>query len=166
MKADTELVRLASLGDAHAFACLYETVYQDLYRFALYTLRHPQDAEDAVSETVTDAFGSIQTLRNPEAFRSWIFRILTAKCARKIRQYTNSDEELSESMESKQPDLGEHSAVRMAFAALPAMDRMIISMSLFAGYSSLEIGTYLDMKPNTVRSRHSRALKKLQDDLK
>ncbi len=40
--------------DTKTFAQMYETVYQDLYRFALCMLRNPQDAEDAVSEAVVE----------------------------------------------------------------------------------------------------------------
>ena len=36
-------------------------------------------------------------------------------------------------------------------------------MNLFAGYSSREIGQLLDMNDSTVRSRQSRALKKMQE---
>ena len=50
MNTPTELIRLAKKGDAHAFAQLYESVYLDLYRFAVYTLHHKQDAEDAVKQ--------------------------------------------------------------------------------------------------------------------
>lgn len=38
MKTDTQLIKQAKTGDVHAFARLYETIYQDLYHFALYTL--------------------------------------------------------------------------------------------------------------------------------
>lgn len=165
MKQTYELVRQARTGDAHAFAKLYETVYKDLYRFALYTLHHAQDAEDAVSETVIDAFAQIRNLREAESFKSWIFRILTAKCSRRIRQYTRREEELDESLGSPAPELWEQTDVRRAFAALSDEDRMIVSMSVFAGYSSQEIGTILNMNPNTVRSRQSRALKKMEAQL-
>lgn len=158
-----ELVWQARAGDAHAFARLYETIYKDLYRFALYTLHHEQDAEDAVSETVTDAFAQLPDLRDAAAFRSWIFRILTAKCKRKIRQYCNSSSELDETFPDPRPEPGAHLDVRCAFDALPQEDRLILSMNLFAGYSSQEIGSILSMNPNTVRSRQSRALKKLEE---
>ena len=45
--------------DAIAFKELYKTVYQDLYRFALCMMHHPQDAEDAVSEAVLSAYENI-----------------------------------------------------------------------------------------------------------
>lgn len=162
------LVRQASGGDAHAFAQLYEMIYTDLYRFALYTLRHAQDAEDAVSETVVDAFAQIHTLRNAEAFKSWIFRILTAKCSRRIQQYVDQKQEQQpdEAIPDPSPAPGEHSDLQRAFADLPSEDRLILSMNLFAGYSSAEIGSLLGMNPNTVRSRQSRALKKLEEQLR
>ena len=49
--------------DAIAFKELYKTVYQDLYRFALCMMHHPQDAEDAVSEAVLSAYENIHKLR-------------------------------------------------------------------------------------------------------
>lgn len=162
MAPTNKLIRQAQSGDAHAFALLYESVYQDLYRFALYTLHHRQDAEDAVGETVADAFAQIRSLREAAAFRSWIFRILTAKCSRRIRQYMQAPEELGEDISAPEPELSEQTDVRRALASLPKEDRLIISMSVFAGYSSQEIGSLLQMNPNTVRSRLSRALKKLE----
>ena len=73
-------IKKAKQGDAAAFANLYRQVYEDLYRFALYTLKNKADAEDVVSETVVDAFATIKKLRKEESFKSWIFRILYYKC--------------------------------------------------------------------------------------
>ena len=64
MKNDMKLVRRAKRGDVDAFAELYAGIYKDMYRFALYTLRNTSDAEDAVSDAVTDAFASIRKLRS------------------------------------------------------------------------------------------------------
>ena len=163
MNPTNELIRQAQTGDAHAFALLYESVYRDLYRFAVCTLRHVQDAEDAVSETVTDAFAQIKDLREAGAFRAWIFRILTAKCKRRIRQYIQAPDELSDEIRAPEPDLSGRADVQRAFDTLPREDRLIVSMSVFAGYSSQEIGDLLQMNPNTVRSRQSRALKKMAE---
>ncbi len=162
MNHTAELARQARNGDAHAFAQLYALIYKDMYRFALYTLGYSQDAEDAVSETVVDAFARIHSLREPEAFPAWMFRILTAKCKRRMRQYMNRTEEIPESLSIREPDAAERLDVRRAFEALPQEDRLILSMNLFAGYSSQEIGELLGMNPNTVRSRQSRALKKIE----
>ena len=61
------------------FTQKYTEVYRDLYRFACYMLRNPQDAEDVVGETVADAYAGFSNLRSIDAFRSWIFQILSNK---------------------------------------------------------------------------------------
>ena len=61
--------------NAEDFAAKYEKVYQDMFRFALYTLKNRHEAEDVVSETVLDAWKGIEGLKDENAFRAWIFRI-------------------------------------------------------------------------------------------
>ena len=165
MEYNTDLVNQAKLGDAHAFARLYEMIYRDLYRFALYTLKNSHDAEDTVSDTVTDAFRQIRSLKNPEAFQSWMFRILANKCKTKLKSYLTKTSELPEDLPQDLPDLNEKMDVRDAFFTLSGEERLIISLNLFAGYTSGEIGSLLGMNDNTVRSKQSRALKKMQDRL-
>lgn len=162
MEQELQLVRRAQSGDTGAFAQLYEGVYQDLYRFALYVLKHPQDAQDVVSDTVTDAFAQIGELRKTEAFRAWIFRILSNKCKRKLKEYATRPEELTPELLEHlgKSGMDEHAAVRSLFFELPSEERMIIAMHLFCGYSSKEIGKLLDLNENTVRSKESRGIKK------
>lgn len=157
-----ELVLRARQGDKEAFSQLYSQVYQDLYRFALYTLRNKQDAEDVVSDTVVAAFEQIRKLRETEAFRGWIFKILSNICKRKLKGYINKTTELPEDLASMDGDMAEDTQVRLAFAALTEEERFIISMHIFAGYTSKEIGRILHMSHNTVRSKESRALKKME----
>lgn len=156
-------VKLAKRGDTDAFAELYREVYQDMYRFACYTLRNANDAEDVVSDAVTDAFASIHKLRSDEAFRSWIFRILSNKCKDKISDYQHSQEELPEDLQSMEDEQGmlESIQVRKAFYALSDEERFIISMHIFAGYTNREIAKILHMNENTVRSKENRGLKKM-----
>lgn len=166
-----ELVRRAKRGNADAFASLYQEIYEDLYRFAVYTLKNTVDAQDAVSETVTDAFASIQSLRADEAFKGWIFRILSNKCKKKLKEYAERNDVWSEELAGQlaapdtMADAAELLQVRMLFWELQPLDRMIIAMHLFAGYTGREIAGLLHMNENTVRSRESRALKNMRDKL-
>lgn len=169
MEKELDLVRQAKAGDVNAFAKLYEQVYEDMYRYAFYMLQHTQDAQDAVSDTVADAFASIRKLRGEEAFRGWIFAILANKCRRKRKEYVNRPMELMEQLgdpEENGPTIkksseAEHAVIRQLFFSLPEEDREIIALHLFAGYTSKEIAKKLHMNENTVRSKESRALKKL-----
>ena len=160
------LVHQAKNGSAAAFSELYEIIYRDLYRFAYYTLKNGSDAEDTVSDTVTDAWAQIGTLRKEESFRGWIFRILSNKCRQKLKAYLDKTEELPEDLCSPEEDTGQNVDVRNAFAKLEEEERMIISLNLFGGYSSREIGEMLSMTDNTVRSRQTRGLAKMADYLR
>lgn len=162
MEQERNFVERAKKGDVQAFAELYREIYRDLYRFALYTLRNSHDAEDAVSETVTDAWAQIAMLRRTESFRSWMFAILTNKCRRRLKQYTEKTQELLEELCADMRDAEEDADVRAAFARLEAEERMIISLRVFGGYSSREIAAQLGMNDNTVRSKYKRALEKME----
>ncbi len=168
------LIKNAQNGDCDSFARIYESVYEDLYRFALYTLCRHEDAADAVADTVADAWKEIGDLRSAEAFRGWIFRILTNKCRAIQRTYVavrehESAHDLSEELlylRATSPlDDAEAATVRDAFFRLSETDRMILSLHIFAGFTSREIGRILSMKPSTVRSREKRALSALRKEL-
>ena len=49
------------------FSEMYETVYRDLYHYALCLMKNPQEAEDAVSEAVVAAYENIHKLKKEEA---------------------------------------------------------------------------------------------------
>lgn len=176
---ERQLIRKARCGDAEAFGKLYETVYRELYQYALYTLRSAEDAEDAVSEAVTDAFAGIRSLRKEDSFRGWMRHILLQKCRRKMREYYRPEDSMEEreglgegsnesgmdpglSLEYKMDDREEAMDVRESFFRLEARDRCILSMHLFFGYRTREIAEALEMNENSVRSRESRALKRLR----
>lgn len=165
-----ELVKRARDGDIEAFASLYETVYKDMYRLALYMLKDKQDAEDAVAETVADAYSSIGKLREPGAFRGWIFRILSIKCKNMLKGYIDKTipiDALGEDEPADNSRISEADAqiIRSLFYELSETDRTIISMHVFGGYKSDEIGEILEMNPSTVRSREKRALAAMRKEL-
>lgn len=163
------LVKRAKRGDVDAFGELYAQIYKKLYAYALYTLKRPADAEDAVSEAVADAFATIGQLKKDESFGSWMYRIVANKCNQRMREYYHQSGELSdELLEAAGPpntcwsdDREESMQVRQAFLQLPEEDRRIVGLHVFFGYRTREIAEALGMNENTVRSRESRALKKM-----
>lgn len=162
MDQQMKLVKRSKQGDTQAFAELYRGVYQELYRFALYTLKNSHDAEDVVSDTVADAWAQIGSLKKAEAFKSWIFKILSNKCRRCLKQYVDKAQELPEDLCEAEKDTAEELDVRAAFARLEDEERLILSLHIFGGYSSREIGAMLQMNDSTVRSRQKRALEKME----
>lgn len=155
------LIRRARKGDVKAFSELYARIHVELYKFALYTLKHPQDAEDAVSEAVIAAYENIRKLTKEESFRSWIFKILSNQCKKKFKA-AKQTEELEQEIPAEEVDYAKVHDVREAFQLLSEEERMIVAFSIFGGYKSDEIGSMLEQKAATVRSKKNRALGKMR----
>lgn len=153
--------------DISDFLELYSQVYQELYRFALYTLKNPQDAEDTVSDTVLAAFEQFKQLRSKKAFRSWIFRILANKCNQRMRAYYQKTVPLEQAENSlvHNPDFEGNAGIRSAFAQLKEEEQMIVALCVFGGYREREIASMLNQNYNTVRSKYRRALDKMKVSL-
>lgn len=142
-----------------------------MYRFALYMTKHPQDAEDAVSETVVAAYEHIGGLRKEESFRSWVFTILGNRCRQILKRgqreaaltsASERTEKLEDQNASQENDYVQRHDIRTAFESLDEEERVIIVYSVFGGYKSDEIARMMDKNAATVRSRKSRALEKMR----
>ncbi len=158
---ELELIRKSQKRDVKAFSELYARIHKDLYRFALYTLKHTQDAEDAVSETVISAYENISKLRKAESFRGWIFQILSNQCKKRFKDEPQM-EELESDLQAPEKDYAGSHDVRRAFNLLSEEEKMIVAFSIFGGYQSDEIGIMMEKNPATVRSKKNRALDKMR----
>lgn len=79
---ELRLVKLARKGDREAFTQLVVANERMLSRVAMATLKNPDDAADAVQDTVLQAWESLGQLRQPRYFKTWVVRILLNKCYR------------------------------------------------------------------------------------
>ena len=153
--------------NAKEFAELYKYIYKDLYKFALCIMKDPHDAEDAVSEAVIQAYSNITALRNADAFKSWMFRILYNICKKKLQKAQKNKTVEFESffrdsdVAAPEKDYGLTIDVQKAFSILSEEEQIIVGLSVFGGYKSREIGQLLKMNENTMRSKRSRALAKM-----
>jgi RNA polymerase sigma-70 factor (ECF subfamily) len=158
----------AKAGDAEAFGLLYESHARDMYRYALYALGSESMAQDAVQDAAMAALRSIGSLRNPDSFRPWLFRILANKCKRALRAKYQGVESLEEQFyeaAAEDAPLGRALELRQAIAALPAAEREIVLLSVLEGYDSQEIARTMGIPAGTVRSKLSRALAKLRKEI-
>lgn len=163
-----EDVKLAIKGDCDAFARLYSIVYKDLYHIAICSLRNQQDAADIVSETVIDAFASIKKLRNQNAFKGWIVKILTNKVKQKqaeyMKQRATDNFDAAENIKGNEFNFGKHE-LDEELARLDNEERLILSLSALMGYTSNEIARLCKLNPATVRTKLARTKAKLREAL-
>ncbi len=167
---ETTIVKKAIEGDAQAFGELYDSLATELYKVALYTLKNPQDAEDAVAETFLDAYKGIKNLSDETKVKNWFFTILSAKCKRQISNYIKKKDEtdldtLSEiGIEPISEDITDTSRleVRDALLEVSLEEREIINLSVLMGYTVKEISEIIGLPQGTVSSKLYRAFKKLR----
>ena len=172
MKNDLhKLIREAQTGNSKAFATVYSFYANDLYRFALWYTGKSDDAEDCVQEAVLIAFKNIAKLRKPSSFKSWMFKILSNVCKTKLinpadRLCTVPIHEIQET----EPDtsLAEISVSAELAEALDMLDpeeKQIVLLSVIGRYKSSEIAEIMEMKSGSVRSKLSRSLEKMREQL-
>jgi len=165
-----EWIEKAKNGDREAYGELYGLLWQDLYKTAYYTLGNSNDAEDAVAETFLEGFKGIRDLRSPEAFRSWMFKILSARCKRKIKTYYTARSSVSfDDLETTGMSIASHDAdtdeivqLQTALSRLSPQERQITVLFSVEGYKIAEIAEMLDLPQGTVSSKIHRTLKKLR----
>ena len=158
----------AQNGNAEAFGRLYAEIASELYRFALWYLKDPSNAEDAVQDACVKAFQSIGSLKKPDAFKSWFLRILANCCKdllekeRRLRLVSEDDPALKEQAYYASFSDG---SVERYLDRLDDTDRRIVLLSVLGGYKSAEVGKMVNMKAPAVRARLSRSLHALRTQM-
>lgn len=78
---DAQLVMLFQEGRCDdSFGELYRRYQAKIYRYCLTICKNQEEAYDIASETFTKAAEKIRTLKNPDLFSSWLFRIARNDC--------------------------------------------------------------------------------------
>jgi RNA polymerase sigma-70 factor, ECF subfamily len=75
--ASSELLESARGGDEDAFAALVRPLRGELHARCRLMLRSPQDAEDALQETLLRAWRGLPRFEGRSSLRSWLYRIAT-----------------------------------------------------------------------------------------
>src|SRR6476659_3860566 len=80
-----ELVERARTGDHDAFANLAAAAISRLDSAAWLILRDPEQAKDAVQNTLVRAWRDLPTLRDPDRFDAWLHRLVVRACIDEAR---------------------------------------------------------------------------------
>ena len=76
----TDLVRSAATGDAEALDRLLMRAQEVAWRFSTSVCGHADDAEDAMQEALIKTYRYVGRIREPEAFRPWLYRTVRNAC--------------------------------------------------------------------------------------
>ncbi len=150
----------ARRGDLAALERVLVRSRQDLRRYAEYHCA-VNDVEDAVQESLLLVSRKLSTLRELDAYASWLFRIVKRECTRMKRAtrfllMQPSDLEELDGPHYPAPT-GLVRDVANAVASLPQHYRDIILMRDLEGRSIVEIASGLRLHPEAAKARLHRA---------
>lgn len=74
---ETKLVVKVQKGDEEAFEQLFERYKHKALRTVYLITSNRDMSEDIVQEVFVTCYSSIKSLRNPEYFKTWFYRVLT-----------------------------------------------------------------------------------------
>jgi RNA polymerase sigma factor (sigma-70 family) len=170
--ADRRLVEAHRAGDPDAFAEIVQTHYASLLAYARRRLRHDQDAEDAVQETLLRAFRHLRRFGADGEWRlgPWLQKILANVChdAAGRRVPTASlTEDISDShadadVGSTTSDPVALAAVREAIATLPDNQRRAFELRIVDDLPYPEVALQMGITEDNARARVTRARSQLR----
>jgi RNA polymerase sigma-70 factor (ECF subfamily) len=160
-----ELVARAQQGDREAFSTLAHGVSARLYATARLILRQPDRAEDAVQDTLIEAWRDIRGLRDPDRLDAWLHRLLVRACHRHVRTEQRRrviEIELPWSVGDPGADaaraLAERDEMDRAFRRLTPDQRTILALVYYADLPLADVAVALGVPLGTTKSRLHRAI--------
>ena len=161
---DNSLVRRAQAGERQALVDLVETYQGQVYSLALSFMRDPADAADMTQETFVRLLRSLGSYRGDTAtFRTWLYRLAVNICLDGLRRRGKQPLTLSQHPDLVSADEWEQptwraewresaAEVRAALAALPARQRVALTLHYFQESSYEQIADAMGVPLNTVKS--------------
>lgn len=155
--SDDRLARRASRGDQRAFEEIFERYHQDLYRFCLALLGNPEDAQDALQNTMVKVLRALPGETRRIRLKPWIYRIARNEAIDALRKRRESAEMDPECMPSgretaETAEAREHLRRLIAdLAALPERQRAALVMRELAGLEFAEIGSAFETSAAVAR---------------
>lgn len=150
------------------FETLVNALSPELFRYAYGLCRNRQQAEDLVQEAFLRGWRARDNLRDTQAARSWLYTILRREFLRTIqrtRPEATDPAELDAIAPTDYDTSTEAFVLRRALAILPLDYREPLLLQVIGGFSCEDIAQMLDLSPNAVMTRLSRARRKLREML-
>lgn len=173
-----QLVRLvlrAKAGEPAAFAALVGEYGDRIYAFCYRYLRSRARAQELAQDTWLKVVEQIQTLKSPTSFVAWLYQIARNLChdelVKQKRQAPLTEETLAviadcgESPEENLDKMMQRRRVAQAISRLSADHQDVLILIHYEQVSYEAAADVLGIETGTVKSRLSRALQKLREQL-
>ena len=147
--SDERLTRRACGGDERAFAAIFRRYHQPLYRFCLAIVGNPEDAQDALQNTMVKVMRALPGEERQIDLKPWLYRIAHNEAIDLLRRRRETRQ-----LDAEQPapgyGLAEDAATRERLRRLltdlrelPERQREVLVMRELSGFRFEEIGAAL-----------------------
>jgi RNA polymerase sigma factor (sigma-70 family) len=172
-----ELVERARGGDGTAYASLVREHEEIAFRIAYVICGNAADAEEAAQDAFLKAYRALGRFRAGEPLRPWLLAIVANEArnrrraaARRAALAVRASREAAPSWEAGRAEeaviAGERRATLLAaLARLAERDRTVIACRYLLELTEAETAAALGVRPGTVKSRLSRALARLREEV-
>jgi RNA polymerase sigma factor (sigma-70 family) len=144
--SDDRLTRRAARGDERAFAAIFDRYHQGLYRYCQAILGNPQDAQDALQNTMVKVLRALPGEKRKLELKPWLYRIAhneSIELLRRRRETRPLDTEFASPGASLAEEAVTRDRLRRLIAdldQLPERQRGALVMRELAGLDFTEIG--------------------------
>ncbi len=177
---DAELIERTLEGDEHAFAALVEKYQEQIHALAWQKIGDFHIAQEITQDAFITAYQKLATLTHHNRFAGWLYVITSNKCNmwhRKKKPQLQSLEE-TDPMELEEvyysaymsqqreeaANQNRRATVRKLLSKLRESERTVMTLHYLAGLTCEEIGKFLGVSANTVKSRLHRARERLKKE--
>ncbi len=177
---DVQLIQRTLAGDDTAFGVLLQRYQKSVHALVWRKIGDFHTAEDITQDTFLQAYKKLSTLKNHNQFAGWLYVIADRLCidwSRKRRLTTQSledtpveeTERASYTHHVSQQREVEHTErhrelVKKLLAKLPESERTVVTLYYLGEMTTKEIGKFLGVSVDTIKSRLRRGRKRLQED--
>ena len=145
-------------------------IQEPLFRHVWAIVGDEHDAEDVLQEVLMTVSRKLGSLRDPQWFRAWAYRIATRDAIRHSKRSMgipvsiDSDEidNVPTGIVDEEPDAETISRLASAVSALPRASQIVIRMHYMEGMSHAEVAEALELSVGTVKSRLAYGLARLR----
>lgn len=164
VEPDAALVERLRDGDLRALDSIFRRHAGELLRLAGGLLDTPADAEDVVQDVFVGLRLALRNYDERGAFQAWLkgVTVRTALASRR-RRTARHEGPLDVDLTARSDDPHSTIALREALGRLPEQMRDVFVLKMVEGYSHIEIGELLGIRPGTAEVRLFRAVRRLRE---
>ena len=170
---EEKLVRAAKEGQREAFARLYETNVERVYRYLLARLGQPADAEDVTAEVFIRAMKALPSYKIGETpLIAWLYRIAHNEAVNYLKKRARRGETILEEVMATSDDPAEEalssasfSEASLAMEGLTELQRQVLSLRFAGELSIAETAKIMKRREGAVKFLQHSALHALRQKL-